>query len=346
MKSESPQAGWRSEKQSAYLYSELAIKEKGNPGGDLFAKLSDEANKQAELWAQKLPASDRAKLTYSPSLKALLLRNLIRTFGPKPLLRPLAAAKIRGLSIYTEAPTSHHAITSDPTQVGAHHGTSHASWLRASIFGANDGLVSNASLILGFAGAASDSKTLLLSGTAGLLAGAFSMACGEYISVRTQREFLERQLALEEAELKTYPEEEAEELAMIYIARGMEPEVAHRAAQSIITRPDQALLALAREELGIDPQELGSPWIAAGSSFVAFAVGAAIPLLPFVVRLPGQPLQVAVGLSALSLAAIGAGISLFTGRNAWYGGARMLLIGSLGGAITFAVGHLLGAVVS
>lgn len=345
-KSESPESSWYSEKQSAYLYAELASKEKGGPGERLFGQLGQEAAKQAELWAQKLPADRRERLHFAPNAKTKLLRLMIRSLGPRALLRPLAAAKIRGLSIYAHLPTGpHHAVPSDPAQMGAHHGTSHAGWLRAAIFGANDGLVSNASLILGFAGAAAEPKTLLLSGTAGLLAGAFSMACGEYISVRTQREYLERQLALEEAELRAYPEEEAEELALIYAARGMSPELAQSAARSVIANPEQALLTLAREELGVDPAELGSPWVAASSSFAAFGLGALVPLLPFALPMPANfpaPLGLSVGLSAAALAGIGAGMSLFTGRSAWYGGLRMLGIGVLGGSLTFAVGSLLG----
>jgi VIT1/CCC1 family predicted Fe2+/Mn2+ transporter len=213
--------------------------------------------------------------------------------------------------------------------------------LRAAVFGVNDGLISNTSLILGVAGAGSANSVVLLTGIAGMLAGAFSMAAGEYVSVRSQKEMYEYQIALEKAELAEYPEEEAGELAMIYEARGMEPAEAKRQADALIADPLRALETLTREELGLNPGDLGSPWGAAISSFAAFAAGSVVPLAPFLVLRAGA-LPWSVGVAALALFAVGAATSLFTGKSALHGGLRMLSIGGAAGALTYAIGSMLG----
>jgi VIT1/CCC1 family predicted Fe2+/Mn2+ transporter len=202
--------------------------------------------------------------------------------------------------------------------------------------------VSNASLILGVAGATADPAVIVLSGVAGLLAGAFSMAAGEYVSVKSQREMYEYQIALERDELGEYPEEEAQELALIYEARGLPQDEAKRLAASMIADPVRGLDTLAREELGLNPDELGSPWGAASFSFLSFAAGAMIPLLPFLVTRGEHALVIAVALTALALFAVGATLSLFTGRQAWRGGLRMLAIGAAAGTATFTIGRALG----
>ena len=218
--------------------------------------------------------------------------------------------------------------------------------LRAAVFGINDGLVSNLSLILGVAGASSNSSLILLSGVAGLLAGAFSMAAGEFVSVRSQREMYEYQIGLERKELEQYPEEEAEELALIYAAKGMPKEQALELARNIIADPEKALDTLAREELGLNPEDLGSPWGAAGSSFASFALGALVPLAPFLLSSGTTALLGSIALTAVSLFGVGAVISLYTGRNAVQDGLRMLGIGAAAGGVTFAVGRLLGVTIA
>jgi VIT1/CCC1 family predicted Fe2+/Mn2+ transporter len=175
-----------------------------------------------------------------------------------------------------------------------------------------------------------------------LLAGAFSMGSGEYISVRSQREMLEYQLALEKHELDTYPEEEAAELALIYTARGLPKDEAKKVADLLIQNPDKALDTLAREELGINPDDLVSPWGAAISSFVSFTLGALIPLLPFLFSHSHYNLFISIGLTAASLFVIGASLSLFTQRNPWWSGIRTLLIGIAAGSITYVTGAWLG----
>lgn len=211
--------------------------------------------------------------------------------------------------------------------------------LRAAIFGVNDGLVSNLSLIMGVSGAALENRFIVLAGVAGLLAGAFSMGWGEFVSMKSQRELFERLLHLEAHELATEPEEEHQELRQIYERRGYPPELAQQVTDVVMKDPAVALETHAREELGLDPEELGSPWGAAGSSFVTFAIGALIPLIPFLIGSGVGAKLWAIGTSAVALAAVGASISLLTGRHPWWSGIRMMLGGGLAAAVTFAVGR-------
>jgi VIT1/CCC1 family predicted Fe2+/Mn2+ transporter len=218
--------------------------------------------------------------------------------------------------------------------------------LRAAVFGVNDGLVSNTCLLMGVVGAAQDSGVVLLTGIAGLLAGAASMAAGEYVSVRSQRELYEYQIGLEREELAEYPEEEAEELALIYNARGLDMAQARAFATGLLKDRDKALDALAREELGLDPGALGSPLGAAGSSFVSFSLGALIPLMPFLYGAGDRPVAWMIAISLAALFTVGAALSLFTGKGALWGGLRMMLIGGGAGLATYGIGHWLGAVLS
>ena len=220
--------------------------------------------------------------------------------------------------------------------------------LRAAIFGINDGLVSNLSLIMGFTGASVDNRFIVLAGVAGLLAGAFSMAAGEYISMRSQREVFERLIHLEAHELATEPEEEREELIEIYRNKGVPADVAEQLVDVLHRDPNLALETHAREELGLDPgQGLGSPWAAAGSSMVTFAFGAFVPLVPFLFGSGVAASLWAIGISGLTLFLVGAAISRLTGRPVWWSGIRMLLVGAVAASITFGVGkalHVGGAV--
>jgi VIT1/CCC1 family predicted Fe2+/Mn2+ transporter len=250
------------------------------------------------------------------------------------------------MSVYREgagAPRGVGGLPSAHEEIGEQHSAvGEGGSLRAAVFGVNDGLVSNTGLILGVAGAGASSGTILLAGVAGLLAGAFSMAAGEYVSMRSQREMYEYQIALEKAELEAYPEEEAEELALIYEARGVPLEEARRHAAQLVADPANALDTLTREELGLNPQDLGSPWGAALSSFVAFAIGGAVPLVPFAIAPAPLALFTAIAAAAAGLFLAGAATSLFTGRAAVFGGARMLAIGAAAGIGTYSIGALLG----
>jgi len=218
--------------------------------------------------------------------------------------------------------------------------------LRAAVFGANDGLVSNLSLVMGVAGAAADNHIIVLAGVAGLLAGAFSMAAGEYISMQSQREMFENQIAIEREEMRVMPDVEQEELVQIYRAKGLSDEDARKVAARLMADPAKALDTKVREELGLDPDELGSSWGAAVYSFITFGIGGLIPLVPFLLT-SGQPAFVtALGLSFCALFAVGAGVSIVTGRSMLYSGARQVFIGAAAAAVTYAVGTVLGATVA
>ena len=215
--------------------------------------------------------------------------------------------------------------------------------LRAVIFGVSDGLVSNLSLVMGVAGASSGNPSfILLAGIAGLLAGAFSMAAGEYISMQSQRELFERQIALERAEMEAMPEEEEAELAAAYRAKGFAPEEAAGIAHRIFADPATALDTLVREELGLDPDELGSPWKAAAGSFVAFAIGAIIPVVPYLFGGGTAALLVSLGLSLVALFTVGAAVSLLTGRGLIFSGFRQLGIGLAAALVTYVIGSIIG----
>jgi VIT1/CCC1 family predicted Fe2+/Mn2+ transporter/rubrerythrin len=219
--------------------------------------------------------------------------------------------------------------------------------LRAVIFGVSDGLVSNLSLVMGVAGAASDNPSfILLAGIAGLLAGAFSMAAGEYISMQSQRELFERQIALERAEMEAMPEEEEAELAAAYRAKGFTHDEAATIAHRIFQDPDAALDMLVREELGLDPDELGSPWGAAVGSFVAFAAGAIIPVIPFLFGGGTAVIAASLGFSLLALFGVGAAVSLLTGRGLLFSGFRQLGIGLAAALVTYLIGSLIGVSVA
>jgi VIT1/CCC1 family predicted Fe2+/Mn2+ transporter len=213
--------------------------------------------------------------------------------------------------------------------------------LRAGIFGMNDGLLSNLSLIMGVAGASVTNHVILLAGVAGLLAGAFSMAAGEYVSMRVQRELFERLLHIEAHELATEPDEELEELQRIYETKGFPDHLARQVAEVVMQDPDVALETHAREELGLDPGQLGSPWGAAISSFLTFAFGALIPLVPFIVGSGTAAVVASIIASAVALLSVGSAMSILTGRSAWLSGGRMLLVGAIAASVTFGVGRLL-----
>jgi VIT1/CCC1 family predicted Fe2+/Mn2+ transporter len=337
--------GWQHECRSAYLYRAISLRDPLSHRKQLFSALAEEAEKQASLWVE-----EAAKLGlilpvhYQPDTRARCVSALIRLLGPQRLKPVLAAMKIRGLSIYAgDRKAGFHPLPQSVEEVGAsHRSTGNSGGLRAAVFGVNDGLVSIACLVMGVAGAASSNSVILLTGLAGLLAGAFSMAAGEYISMRSQREMFEYQIGLERAELAQYPEEEATELALIYRARGMTEAEAKALADRMMADPEVGLDTLAREELGLNPDDLGSPWLAAISSFLAFMVGGAIPLWPYVVGMAHATLQFSIGFTATGLFLIGLMLSLFTGRNALLGGLRMLLIGGAAGLLTYWVGYWMG----
>lgn len=341
-----PLESWHEEQQSAHLYRVCAEVEHDGKRAELFRRLAGEAEAQAAIWRAQLTARGHpAPAPYRPDGRTRLVALLVKAVGPRALRGVLAAMKVRGMSTYGAAMPrdSGHAPPTPASGVERRHrGLGGGGNLRAAVFGINDGLVSNASLILGVAGANPDPKIVLLTGVAGMCAGAFAMAAGEYVSVRSQRELFEHQIGLERDELTQYPEAEAQELALIYAAKGLPLEEATRLARQIIADPEHALDTLAREELGLNPDELGSPWGAAASSLLAFAAGALLPLAPFVLAPGARALPIAIALTALALFGVGALLSLFTGRDTLYSGARMLLLGSLAGGVTYLVGRVAG----
>lgn len=349
------------------LYRALAKSEKNSPRAEIFEKLAAAEERHAARWARLLQNEGVEVPAYRPGLRVLLLGWLSSSIGTQHVLPVIRGLEARDQGEYVGQAEAHgfpaaersHSRTlqmmlKENAAAGVEaiakaerwHSTRYGGSLRAAVFGINDGLISNFGLVMGVAGTEVDARIVLLAGLAGLLAGAFSMAAGEYVSVRSQRELYEQQLALEKQELDASPDEEREELALIYQAKGIPADQAEALARQILSNPDTAIETLAREELGLDPSALGSPWSAALSSFCAFAVGAVIPVLPYLLGARSQALAASALLCGLSLFVVGALISVFTGRNFAYSGLRMVGIGALAAAVTFAVGKLLGVSVA
>lgn len=323
---------WVEEKRSAYLYLIMAENEQNILHKKLFEDLHKTAETQAASWEKKIKASNEPfDNVFTPDLRTRFIILLIKLLGTDRIHNILCAMKIRGMSVFRNYHTEH-----------LHTSLNSTSNLRAAVFGINDGLVSNMSLILGIAGANANQHFIILAGVAGLLAGACSMGAGEYISVKSQREVFEYQIAIEKEELQEYPEEEMEELSLIYQARGVHKEDAARLAKIMIDNPETGLNTLAREELGLNPEDLVSPMGAMISSFISFTIGAGIPLLPFLFSQYPWSLYISMLATGITLMLIGMVLSLFTNRNAILSGFRMLLVGTVAGVITFAIGHLLG----
>ena len=224
----------------------------------------------------------------------------------------------------------------------ASHETRANSVLRPVVFGANDGLVSNLALVMGVAGAAPEPWVIVLAGVAGLLAGAFSMGVGEYISVRSQRELLDFQVAFQRKQLREAPEQERQILIRSYVERGFEPVEAARFADAVFAHPDQAMRLLIFEEVGLDERSIGSPWIAGVGSFVAFTLGALVPLIPYLLATGGAAFAGSLLVSLAALAVLGAGIALLTRRPLVPGALRQMLLGGAAAAVTFVVGQAIG----
>src|SRR5262245_2583103 len=347
------------------LYRSLADAEKSEQRAEIFRKMVRAEERHAQRWARLIEASGGEVPPYRRSARVRLFGWMARHFGTErvvPLISALEARDEAGYLGQTEAaglPAEERAHSRALREMGdgltAHgdivgrerwHFASQGGSLRAAVFGINDGLVSNLSLVMGFAGAEARPEYILLAGVAGLLAGSFSMAAGEYVSVRAQRELFEQQIAMEKQELEMSPKEEEEELALIYQAKGIPEADARLMARRIVANPRTAIDTLAREELGLDPSQLGSPWLAAGSSFIAFIIGAIVPVLPYFVTSGVKAFSASALLSCIALFAVGALISIFTARGPLISGIRMLAIGLLASAITYCVGWLLGVSVA
>jgi VIT1/CCC1 family predicted Fe2+/Mn2+ transporter len=351
-----------------YIYEQLAEIEPDERIADVYRQLAVTEKRHLALWQEQLQSAGEDATPGSPSRRARLLMWLARRFGPDLVLPVIKTFESDATDMYVGDPiaeaaklpedeASHARIFSAISRSGTtapgsaigrvearHRALGGGNALRASVLGANDGLVSNLALVMGFAGAAPGQATVVLAGVAGLVAGAFSMALGEWISVTSSREAAEEQLAVEAEELRLMPEAEAEELALIYQAKGLAKEDAEQLAARIIADEERALDTLAREELGIVPDDLGSPWTAAFASFLLFGIGALIPVLPFFISGGTGSIAVSATLSALGLFTLGGGITLLTGRSLWYSGGRQVLLGLAAAAITFGIGSLIGEV--
>jgi VIT1/CCC1 family predicted Fe2+/Mn2+ transporter len=347
------------------VYEMLAKAEKDPRKREIFFELADVERRHAGIWRQKLIDAGAEPRERGPGLRARMLGLLARVFGVRPVLPIVRALEAGAYSAYMAQDETAKAMAPDERQhrktvsrlqrgqlEASEVITARETWhraggggtLRATVFGVSDGLVSNTALVMGFAGARVEGELVLLAGVSGLLAGAFSMGGGEYVSMRAQRELFERQIELEREELETAPEEELRELSLIYQAKGLPEAEAEQMAANLMRDPEVALDTLVREELGLDPGELGSPWGASIGSFVAFSLGAIVPVLPFLFAIDSStPYVVASAtLGAAAMFAVGAALSLFTGRSALASGLRQLSLGAAAAALTFAIGRIIG----
>jgi len=358
-------ASLNDEQNGAYLYDALALAEKDSRLAEVYRRMAAVERKHADEWVERLKAGGVAIPPFAANWRSRTLAWVAKHLGVSAVLPTVIGNERKDSRKYAHIPgsagmaadeSSHNRLLSRVAatmkggmeggalaQLEGRHRAGGGNALRAAVLGANDGLVSNLSLVMGVAGAELNNSAILITGLAGLLAGAISMALGEWLSVQSSRELYKHQIGIEKAELATAPEEEAEELALIYEARGLPKDEAQRMAQHIISDPSSALEALAREELNVNPSELGgSAWEAALTSFFLFSIGAILPVLPYAFLSGITAVIVSMVLSAVGLFIVGAGITLFTGRSVAYSGARQVLFGLAAAAITFGIGRLIG----
>lgn len=357
---------YQDEVDGAELYRLLAAAESDPHLKDLYGRLGQTELRHLALWEQKLKEAGAAVPKFRPSFRTRLIGFLARRFGTRAVAPIVSRMESNVTGMYDKQPEAVLAnLPADERQharvfrelskddrgpmTGAgiaraegRHGNATGNALRASVLGVNDGLVSTLSLVMGVAGADPGRDVVLLSGIAGLFAGSFAMALGEWISVRSSVEMYERQVNIEREELLANPEEEAEELSLIYQAKGLSEADAKATARRILENPQTALDTLVREELGMSEEEAGNPWVAAGSSFAMFSVGAILPVLPwfFVGGLVGVALSATA--AGVGLFASGTITTLFTGRSVLFSGSRMLAFGLAAAALTFGVGRVIG----
>ncbi|PKO19235.1 MAG: rubrerythrin family protein [Chloroflexi bacterium HGW-Chloroflexi-10] len=353
------------ERNGALLYQALVSVEKDGRLAEVYQRIADSEIRHAEVWAKKIQDAGHSVPKFSPTWRTRTMIWLSKRFGADlilPMIQNMEQmgsvgyAALGDMSRMQGEEQSHaflvtqikHSVRGGIqggvlAQLEGRHRSAGGNALRAAVLGANDGLVSNMSLVMGVAGAAVGNRAILITGIAGMLAGAISMALGEWLSVQSSRELYSHQIKVETAEIEQAPEEEAEELALIYEARGLKPEQARLLADQILSDKDSAVQTLVREELGIDPEELGgSAWEAAITSFILFALGAVIPVAPFAFLSGMTAVLVSIALSVVGLFLLGAVITLFTGRGVWFSGMRMVVFGLLAAAVTFGIGHLIG----
>ncbi|MEA2490564.1 MAG: vacuolar iron transporter family protein [Acidobacteriota bacterium] len=348
----------------AALYDSLASAEKDERLSEVYRRLAVVERKHADRWQKKLEEAGETLPSFAPSWRTKTLSWMARRFGTGAVLPSVAQFERADTNKYAGQADardfhgderSHSRVISlmssmrggfagsEVAQLEGRHRTAGGNALRAAVLGANDGLVSNLSLVMGVAGAALNERSILITGLAGLLAGAGSMALGEWLSVQSSRELYRHQISAEAEEIANMPEEEEEELALIYQARGLDEAQARQFAASVMSNHDTAVETMAREELGIDPAELGgSAWVAAITSFLLFSLGAIVPVLPFFFTGGTKALILSVVFSTLALFLLGGAITLFTGRPVFASGSRQVVFGLVAAALTFGVGRLVG----
>jgi len=361
-------ANLQGEIDGAAIYRTMAAAETNPALRELYGRLAEVETRHGGIWRERLEAAGIATAQLGPSWRTRILMWIARRFGPAAVVASIAERESTDQLMYDAQPEATSGMSADErsharllrelahgrgleggtvARIEGRHRMSGGNALRAAVLGANDGLVSNLSLSMGVAGASGGGAAVLVAGFAGLLAGALSMAIGEWLSVQSARELYAHQIAVEREELIQVPQEEEEELALIYEAKGLSAEHARSTARSIVAGDaGRALDTLAREELGIDPDALGgSAWVAAGTSFCLFALGAIVPILPFLVA-SGLPAIIAsVVVSVVALMVVGAAITIVTGADAFRSGARQVALGLAAAAITFGLGSLVGAAV-
>jgi VIT1/CCC1 family predicted Fe2+/Mn2+ transporter len=350
----------------AALYLALAESEKQLQMVELYKRLSLSEQKHAAAWEKKLEDLNVPIPARTPSQRTRILIWLAKRFGPQFILPTITGNEKADSNAYDGQPDteaqkfardekSHARILSmasnsagglpggSVAQMEGRHRAGGGNALRAAVLGANDGLVSILSLVMGVAGATDSNSAVLIAALAGLLAGAGSMALGEWLSVQSSRELYENQIKIEAEEIAENPEEEQAELALIYQAKGLPRERAQELASHMMADKGSILDTLAREELGIDPDELGgSAYEAAFTSFFLFAVGAIFPLFPFLFWSGTTAIYISLVVSGIGLFIIGAAITLMTGRSIWFSGTRQVLVGLIAAALTFGIGRLIG----
>jgi VIT1/CCC1 family predicted Fe2+/Mn2+ transporter len=357
------------EKNSAAIYQALAEVEKDERIAGVYQRMASIELKHAAKWEKMIRDAGEQVPEIKLSWRTRMLIRLAKRFGPELVLPGIQAMENNGTGDYANDPEAQDIVGDEKSHsivlgqisktvrggmegsalalLEGRHRSTGGNALRAAVLGANDGLVSNLSLVMGVAGASMDNKAILIAGLAGLLAGACSMALGEWLSVQSSRELYSHQIGIEKEEIAQSPAEEAEELALIYETRGLDREQASKLAHKIMENKDSALDTLAREELGVDPEELGgSAWEAAITSFVLFAIGAIIPVIPFIFASGLGAIALSVGLSTIGLFLLGTVITLFTGRSVLYSGMRMVIFGLLAALVTFGIGKLIGTSVA
>jgi VIT1/CCC1 family predicted Fe2+/Mn2+ transporter len=364
-------ANLRLERDAILLYDALGTIEQDPNRAAAFHRIAANERRHADIWAGKLRESgtDVPPAPTRPRVRVAFIILVARLFGTRavsdlvtalegdeeeiygeqssPEVEAIAADEREHAEIWRRLKDPDYHPDRDIARRERWHRSGRSGTLRAVIFGVSDGLVSNLALVMGVAGAAGEHGSfILLAGVAGLLAGAFSMAAGEYISMQSQRELFERQIALERAEMEAMPEEEEAEMAALYRAKGFKEDEAKAIAHRLFEDPERALDQLIREELGLDPDELGSPLGASGGSFAAFALGAFVPVLPYLLLTGTAAFVASIGLSLVALFLVGAGVSLLTGRGVLFSGLRQVGIGAAAAIVTFVVGSLIGVSVA